>query len=328
MPANLSPDFLEAEKEYKSAKTPDEKFHWLQKMLSSIPKHKGTEKMQADLKKKIAQFKEQQENQTKKKVASHRVKPEGAGQITLVGPPNSGKSSLLKAMTNAEPEIAAYPFTTREPIPGMMRYHDIHIQLVDLPPIAAEHCDNFVFDNIRGCDGILFIIDMEAEDPAKDFAFVRDTLKEKHIVLIPPDAEFPEENGLESVLRAILLLNKCDLDTDSELETLIREMLQTDLLLLPVSAFTGFGLDAIADTIFRLLHIVRIYSKEPGKEPDMVAPFTAPIGVTVEEFARIIHKDLFEHMKSARVWGSAKFDGQVVHRDHILKDKDIVEISV
>ena len=327
MPANLSPDFLEAEKEYKSASTPDEKMHWLQKMLSTIPKHKGTEKMQADLKKRIATLKELEEKQTKKKGPSHRVKPEGAGQITLVGPPNSGKSSLLKVLTNAEPEIAAYPFTTREPIPGMMFYHDIHIQLVDLPPISAEHCESFVFDNIRGSDGILFIIDMEAEDPSKDFVFVRDALQEKHIILLPPDAEIPEEKGVESFLRTILVLNKCDLDTDSELETLIRDMLDTDLPLFTVSAFTGYGLEAIQDTIFTLLHIIRVYSKQPGKEPDVVAPFTAPIGSTVEELARIIHKDLFEHMKSARVWGSGKFDGQVVHRDHILKDKDIVEIS-
>lgn len=327
MPANLSPDFIEAEKLYKAAGTPEEKLLHLQKMLSTIPKHKGTEKMQADIKRRIAQLKEQQEKKQKKKGPSFRIKPEGAGQITLIGPPNSGKSSILKALTNAEPEIAAYPFTTREPIPGMAPYKDIHIQLVDLPPLSAEHCENFVFDNIRGSDGALLVLDFEAADPAEDYQQILAMLEEKRIHLVPPDAIIPAEKMIEVYLRTILVLNKADLDPDGELEGLVRELLKTDLPIVKISVQQNTGVETLPSALFHLLHIIRVYSKQPGKDPDMDAPFTVPIGSTVEELAMVIHKDIAKNFKSARIWGSGKFKGQVVQRDHVLQDKDIVEIS-
>ena len=155
VPANLTPEYFNAEKAYKAAQTEDEKLACLQHMLAVIPKHKGTEKLQADLKRRIAMLKDRLERHAKKKGVSHRVKPEGAGQIVLIGPPNSGKSSLLAALTHAEPEIGDYPFTTLTPLPGMAAYKDIQILLVDLPPISREHCESFVFDNIRGANGAL-----------------------------------------------------------------------------------------------------------------------------------------------------------------------------
>jgi ribosome-interacting GTPase 1 len=328
VPANLSQDYIAAEKEYKAATTSDDKMLWLQKMLSTIPKHKGTEKMQADIKRRIAQLKERHEKSQKKKGPSFRVKPEGAGQISLIGPPNSGKSALVAALTHAEPEVAAYPFTTREPIPGMVPYKDVLIQLLDLPPLSREHCESFVFDNIRGSDGVLLVLDMGGDDPVEEYHLVKTMLEEKRIHLVPPDSDIPEVKGIEIFLRTILIFNKCDIDPDHELHELILDMLETNLPILRFSSEDGTGFDELPKSVFDLLHIIRVYSKQPGKEPDMDAPFTVPMGSTVEDLAYVIHKDIAANMKSARIWGSGKFDGQVVQHDHVLQDKDVIEISV
>ncbi|RJP33405.1 MAG: TGS domain-containing protein [Candidatus Omnitrophota bacterium] len=329
MPANLTPDYINAEKEYKAAKTPEEKLVCLQRMLSVIPKHKGTDKLQADLKKRISQLKVTCEQRTRKKGPSYRIRPEGAGQIALVGPPNSGKSSILKALTHAEPEIADYPFTTREPIPGMAHYKDIQIQLVDLPPISKEHCETFVFDNIKGADGLLLVIDLSAADPVEDYEQVVEILESRRIVPVPPETlDFAVERPGDVAIRSILLLTKCDLDVDGELLTLIQEMIDTPLPLVVISAETKTGIEELPAKLFEMLHIIRVYSKQPGKSPDMEAPFTIPIGANVMDFAGVVHKDFAEHLKSARLWGSSKFDGQIVQRDHILQDGDILELSI
>jgi len=328
MAANLSPEYIKAEKEYRASKTPEEKLACLQRMLSVIPKHKGTEKIQADLKRKISQFKDVIEHQSKKKGLSYRVKPEGAGQIVLIGPPNSGKSSLLAAMTHAEPEIADYPFTTREPIPGMAVYQDIKIQMVDLPPVSREHCENFVFENIRGADGALLVIDLSAPDPIEEYQQTIQLLDEKKIQPVPPETPKEEEEMSIRRIRARLLLNKGDRDPTGEMASLVREMLGSPLPTRVISARERFGLETLAEEWFRLLHVIRVYSKQPGKPPDLEAPFTIPIGATVLDFAGHVHKDFAENLKYARIWGSAKFDGQVVHRDHVLQDRDIVELSI
>ncbi len=328
MPANLSPDYFEAEKEYKAAKSLEEKLAALQRMLSVIPKHKGTEKLQGEIKRRISQLKEKQESQSKKKGPSFRVKPEGAGQICLVGAPNSGKSSLLAALTKAEPEIADYPFTTREPIPGMVPYMDIQIQLVDLPPISREHCESFVFDNIRGSDGVLLFLDLTAQYPVEDLKDVIQILEEKRIHLIAPGEEPDEHLTGDIFIRALLVINKWDEDPDGELVYIVEEMLDVELPGIKISAEQGFGFEELTRSLFDLLHVIRVYSKQPGKGPDRDAPFTAPMGVTVQEFAGLVHKDFAKGLKSARIWGSAKFDGQVVQRDHVLQDGDVVELSL
>lgn len=328
MPANLTPEYFNAEKEYKAAKTPEEKLVGLQRMLSVIPKHKGTDKLQADLRRRISQLKERLEQRTKKKGPSFRVKPEGAGQMTLIGPPNSGKSALLAALSNAEPEIADYPFTTREPAPGMVHYKDVQIQLVDLPPVSREHCESFVFDNIKVSDGALLVIDLGAPDPVEDLSQTLDVLQGKRISLVPPEADALEAEPGVAVVRSLLVLNKSDLDPDGELTALIREMIDSPLPFHVVSAQERVGLDGLVADIFDLLHVIRVYSKQPGKPPDLDAPFTTPIGTTVLDFAGRVHKDFAENLKSARIWGSAKFDGQIVQRDYVLQDGDIVELSM
>jgi len=326
MPANLSPEYFKAEQEYRVARTPEEKLACLERMLSVIPKHKGTDRMQADLKRRIAGLRDTLERRSKKKGPSYRVKPEGAGQVMLVGPPNSGKSTLLAALTHAEPVIADYPCTTREPVPGMAPYEGIQIQLVDLPPVWREHCESFVFDNIRACDGALVVLDLGAADPVRDLTDTLAFLREKHIELAPArrNGEPPGAGGIES----LLVLNKSDLDPDGEVARLAREMMDVPLPVHVISARERTGLTELVADLFRLLHVVRIYSKQPGTPPDLDSPYTLPVGSTALDFAAHVHKDFADHFRGARVWGSAKFDGQTVQRDHVLADRDVVELTM
>jgi ribosome-interacting GTPase 1 len=327
MPANLTPEYRKAEQEYKAASRPDERLACLQRMLSVMPKHKGTDKLQGDIKRRIALLKKGQQERGRKKGPSYRVRPEGAGQIMLVGPPNSGKSTLLAALTHAEPHIADYPCTTLEPMPGMARWKDIQFQLVDLPPVWRGHSESFVFDNIRGGDGTVVLVDVSAPDPVGDIQETLAILGEKHLEPVPPRRdEESDDPGLDDT-ECLLVLNKADLDPDGGVVSLIREMMDTPLPVTVISAKTGAGLDALSEAMFRLLHMMRIYTKEPGKPADRDEPYAVPAGSTVLEFAERVHKDFAEQFKSARVWGSAKFDGQTVQRDHVLQDGDVVELA-
>jgi len=328
MPANLTPEYFKAEKDYKAAKTPEAKLACLQRMLSVIPKHKGTDRLQGDLKHRIARMRDTVDRRTRKKGPSYRVKPEGAGQIMLVGPPNSGKSTLLDAITHAQPEIADYPCTTREPIPGMALFEGVQIQLVDLPPVWREHCESFVFDNIRACDGVLVMVDLAAADPVRDIEDTFAILEEKHLPLVPMRIEVSRSKGRRNIHECLVALNRSDLDPDGEMLKLVKEMLQREVRLHLISARERVGLEALAADLFAMLHVVRIFTKEPGKPPDTAVPYTVPVGCTVTQFAAHVHKDFAENFKSARVWGSAKFDGQVVQRDHVLQDGDVVELTM
>jgi uncharacterized protein len=328
VPANLSPEYIKTEREYRAAKSPDEKLVLLQRMLKVIPKHKGTDHLQGDIKKRIARLRERIETQTKKKGPSYRVKPDGAGQIMLVGPPNSGKSSLLDALTHAQPDIADYPCTTREPMPGMVLFESVQVQLVDLPPVWKEHCESFVFDNIRACNGVLVVLDLTAPDPIEELAETFELLRGRHLEFLPTTDERIERDPNAGVIEYELVMNKADLDADGELLALIREMMESSVPMRVVSARTGQGLEDLRRRIYRMLHVIRVFSKDHGKDPDLDAPFTVPVGATVLDFAAAVHRDFADHFKSARVWGSSKFDGQVVQRDHVLADGDIVELTM
>jgi len=326
MPTNLPPEYFRVEKRYKSARTTDEKIAILEEMMSVIPKHKGTDKLRADLRKRLSRLKTSAEE--KKSAARHEsifhIEKEGAGRVIMVGPANVGKSALLNALTNAKPNVSESPFTTWTPAPGMMQIEDIQVQLIDTPTLHREHIEPEMIDLIRTADLLLPVINLQA-DAVKQLQEVVSIFLDHKISFEQPVIS---GEGAEHFLFLphIVLVNKHDNESLDEDFEVFCALLEKDWPLISVSATTGSHLDKLRKMIFEKLEIIRVYSKPPGKEPEMSAPFVLKLGSTVEEMAAKVHKDFLENLKTARVWGKNVYDGQMVSRDHVLHDGDIVEL--
>lgn len=322
MPANLTPQYLEAERRFRQATTPDEQLEALEAMMATIPKHKGTEHMRADIRRRMAKVRT--EAQRAKKSAGkgptwHHVPREGAGQVVLVGAPNAGKSQVLAALTNANPVVAPYPFSTRAPLPGMVPYEDINIQLVDLPPIAPETAEPWLFALIRQADGALLVADLADDDLLASMDAVLALTTEGRV-------EFARERGREGATAALLVATKLDAPDAAVRLELLREAYGARLEILPVSAEAGTGLETLRQELFRMLGVIRVYTKAPGRRADKSVPYVFRRGITVEEVAAVVHKDFAERLKYARVWGSRTYEGQMVQREHVLDDGDVLEL--
>ncbi len=332
MAVNLPPQYHDAEAEYKKAKTPEDKLVALKKMWVILPKHKASEKVQVILKTKISEVSDEIE-QIKagpKKAApnSFKIPKQGAGQIVILGAPNVGKSRLLTRLTRATPEVAPYPFTTREPAPGMMDWEDIRLQLIDLPPITADFYEPFITDFTRGADAAILMLDLADDDGPFSLETVIEKLRSYRRFLTGKIPDNADDDPTVFYLKTLLVANKMDADGANDRLEIAREMFGEKFPFHVISAENGNGLDELKTLLFKLLSIIRIYGKMPGKLADMAAPFTIPIGGTVMDFAERVHADFAEGLKSAKVWGSAAFDGQTVKRDHVLMDKDVVELHL
>jgi ribosome-interacting GTPase 1 len=327
MPANLPPEYFEAEKRFKQASACSEKITALEDLISTIPKHKGTDKLRADLRRKLSQLRK--DVISKKKGGRgdiYVVQKEGASQIAIVGFPNSGKSSLLACLTNANPVIAEYPISTLTPLPGMMPFEDIQIQLVDLPPIGNESTDGWVSGILRYTDALLLILDM-TDDPEIQAELLIEQLQRWNIHLLSSKRPQVETNTGVSK-RGLIVVNKNDLAVTEGSFIRLKEKYGDTCQCIAISALTKENLEELKRAIFEIAEIIRVYSKPPGKEPDLSTPFTIPSGSTILGLAEFIHKDFLFNLKFARVWGSAKFEGQRVEKNHVLKDLDIVEFHI
>ena len=321
MPANLPPQYYEAEKAYQNARNPEEKLAALQEMLAVMPKHKGTDKLQAELRKKISRVKEEKEKTDKKADYNpFKIKKEGAGQIILLGYPNTGKSSLLAELSNAPVEVANYPFTTNKPQAGMIRYEDVQIQVIDTPPLVPEDVPGPMIGAIQRAAFPIIMIDAASGKCLDQLSGTIDFLREKRIVL----DEVPEGVKAFTPSELMIFASKIDIDGAEDNLEVVRE-LYPDVNIREVSFTENINVDKIPEILFEELGIIRVYSKEPGKKPEP-DPFTLAKGSTVLDFARSIHKDLAKNLKKARLWGSARFPGQPVPRDYVLADEDTVEI--
>lgn len=328
MPANLPPQYSKAEEECRRATDPADRLAKLRELFRLLPKHKGTEKLQAELKQKISRARDELEGSKaggKKGAPGHRVPHEGAGQIALVGAPNAGKSALLAALTNARPEVAAYPFTTRAPQPGIMTWDDVRVQLVDLPPVGAEFLEPWVPGLIRSADAALLVLDLGDDDVADAAEAALAKLAEARTELVGALPFDVEDEAVQHV-RTLLVANKADAAGAGDRLDVVREWFDDRFPIVAVSALSGSGLDELRCLAYDLLGVIRIYTKIPGHPPDRSRPFTVPAGSTILDLARAVHRDFEQTLKFARVWGTGVFEGQTVKRDHELHDADVVEL--
>ncbi len=302
MPANLPPQFFALQTKLKQAVAPEEKISILEEMLAICPKHKGTEKVQKDLKTKIAKLKKQKLKRAKKEVL-YSVPKEEAGQIAIIGPVNSGKSSLLNVLTNAGAKVAPYPFTTSMPKPAMMRYENILIQLIDTPPLSKES-PGWLKAIICAADGIIAVFDLSNSEIEKEIKELREILKKWNL-----------ENK-----KILFLGNKIDLPKAKENFGGLKEKIK------PISAQNKIGLEELKKELFDLLEIARVYSKKPGKKPDFGCPFVVKRNAKLIELAKEINEDFAPSFKYARLFRKNSSKAQIVGKDYTLKDEDIIEI--
>lgn len=287
MPTNVPIEYVVAEQNYKKASTVEEKIRALRMMLAYCPKHKGCENLRAEIKSKISKLKAKLKKQVKKRSG---IKKEGFATICLIGPPNSGKSTLLAKLTNAKPKIAPYPFTTTKPVIGMLSYHGVKLQVIEVPPLLKDSKDRESFSIIGISDLVVVVTDNE------NIEWLLEELKRIHI-----------NNYL-------IVLNKADINSYTK-------------NFIKISALNDKDIAKLKDKIWEHLDLIRVYTKEPGKKPTP-EPFCLKKGSTIRDLAANIHKDFLKKFKFARVWGSGKFPGIQVGLDHKLQDNDIIELHL
>lgn len=338
MPANLTPAYRTAEGHYRRARDPSDRLDALREMLRAIPKHKGTEHLQADIKAKIKELSDELAGPRSggaRTGPATVVRPEGAGQVALIGPPNTGKSSLHARQTGSHAHIGQYPFTTLYPLPGMMPVRDVHVQLVDLPPVAVEHPVPWIGNALQLADGSLLVVDLGQPGIVERVIQLHEILAERRVELCgawptddPIDAARDDETDMfTKVLPTLLVANKADRSTAvAEELAILEELAGIDYPCISVSTKTGVGLDELGEWLFEHLGVVRVYTKTPGSDADMARPYTLRHGSTVLDVATLVHRDIAENFAFARLWGTADFDAQQVGRDHIVQDGDILEI--
>ena len=328
MPTNLPPEYFHAEKRYRAARTPAEKLAFIEEMLTIIPKHKGTDKLRAYLRKRVSKLKSAA--QAKKSLARHEsayhINKEGAGQVVIVGATNVGKSALIATLTHATPEVADFPHTTWKPTPGMMPMENIQIQLIDTPPLSKEYVDPEMMDLIRRCDLVLLMVDLQT-DPLQQLKDTVAMLDEHRIVPLRLKDRYTDRSRISLIPFLVMANKNDDAATDENLD-IFQELLDDNWPMVAASVTTGRNMELLKKTIVERLNIIRVYSRSPGKKPDRASPFVLKKGSTMADFAGKIHQDFAQRLKAAKVWGTAVFDGQMVQRDYVLQDGDIVELQI
>jgi len=328
MPTNLPPDFKDAEKRYRLAKSPEEKIACLEEMLSIIPKHKGTDHIRADYRRQISKLKTASKTQKGGSihVSAFRIDREGPGQVVVLGATNVGKSALVDKLTNATPEVSPAPYTTWNPTPGMMQVDNVQIQLIDTPPLDREYLEPELVDLIRRADLVLLMLDLQTH-PDQQLESTVEILKQNRIIPAHMEDDYTGDEYIWFV-PLIVLTNKCDDESLDEICQIFQELLEDEWPIISISAETGRNLDQLKQAVFDSLDIMRVYSQPPGKEADFSKPVVMKNGATLEDFTKEIHKDFHEKLKFAKVWGSTAFDGQMVQRDYVLQEGDVVELHI
>ena len=317
MPANLPPTYYKLKHQHEAAKTDEERLGILEEMLRIVPKHKGSEKVVSDIRHRIAKIKKGPADAgvkgSGKRSYSEHIPKQGAGQVVLLGPPNSGKSQILANFTNAKPEVSPTPYTTTTPMVGMLPYENIQFQVVDMPSITPDFVLPTVLTLTRNADIPLPVISLASDNLLDDIDVVVALLNEA-------DRE-EADNG------SLIAANQLDAPGAAERLDILKEFYAEEFRICPISAETGEGKDTLLQEIYTELSILRVYPKAPGKPVEQDNPLVLPTGATVLDAARSLHKD-FADFKFARIWGPEWHDGQSVSRNDVVYDGDVVEFHL
>jgi len=326
MPANLTPQYRAAEEEYRGAATVDEKIRCLENMIRLLPKHKGTDHLFGELKRRLSRLRNQSTKKSSRQGAAHLIPKEGAAQVVLLGAPNVGKSQIMRALTRAHAEVADYPFTTHTTMPGMMVCKDIQVQLIDTPPVTQGFMETWMPDVVRRADAALVVVDLGSDDALEQADAVLVRMAALKIVLQADVPVEPSPDARTTYRRSMLVGNKCDLPEAKARLDILRELYSDRMPVLAISAVGERDRNEFREALFNFLRLVRVYTRAPGRKGDLGEPFALPEGSTVRDLAAAIHRELQDSVASARIWGTDVYDGQQVRLDHVLRDGDIVEL--
>ncbi|MFC1932284.1 GTPase, partial [Chloroflexota bacterium] len=310
----------------REAKTAPEKIAALEEMLAIMPKHKGTDHLRAELRRRIAKLTQASDKKAATQRASMVILKEGAAQVVVIGLPNAGKSQLVSSITSASPTVAEYPFTTHTATPGMMEFENIQIQLIDTPPLVPHPTESWLPPMLIRADALLVVVDL-GDDPLTQMEAITTALGNMRIGIIDKKTE-DEQYGVLRYKKALIIGNKLDMVQASQNYTALQNKYKDRQPVIAISAQKGTGLEELKLKIYQMLDIIRVYTKTPGGKPDFTDPIILNRGSTLEDAAVSVHKDFRASLKYARVWGSGKHDGAMVRRDHVLQDGDIIEMHV
>lgn len=327
MPANLPPQYYEAEKRFRSVKSPEEKIAVLEEMLAIMPKHKGTDHLKAELRGRIAKLSQMSSKKSGAHRASMAIEKEGAAQVVVIGPPNAGKSQLVASITKASPPVADYPFTTQEAMPGMMEFENIQIQLIDTPPLTEQSTDWWLRHMLIRADALLLVVDL-ADDPSLQMEELIELLAKARISIVDDKTSEDEDSAAIYPKKALIIGNKIDHPEARKNYDALNKQYGDQLPVAAISARDRIGLEDLKRNIFDMLEIIRVYTKAPGQKPEMDDPIILDKGSTLQDAAEDVHKDFAANLKFARIWGSGKHDGVSVKRNHVLQDGDIIELHM
>lgn len=289
MPINAGPEYFVAERKFAAAKTKEQKVAALEEMIRTLPKHKGTDHMLAQLRKRLAKLKDEVEASGKSGGRfGFSLKKEGAAQVCIIGPTQSGKSTLLNSLTNAKARVRDHAFTTKVPNVGMMIYEDVPIQMIEIPSTF----DAEFLSVARTCDLLIVLFDASRDVTKQEYEIKK--ILDERAISVP----------------TIFVRNKRFIERSKYIN---------------ISAKDGFGLQMLKDLIWSKLGLIRIYTKSPGKEREL-PPVAVKPGSTVRDLTKEIHKDFLNNFKFARVYNDTRFSGVKVGLDYVLKDFDTLEI--
>jgi len=320
MPANLPPQYHQAEKRYREAKDPDEKIDALEEMMAIMPKHKGTDHLRAELRARMARLTTEAQKKGGRRGSIYNVRREGAGQVAMVGLTNSGKSSLVAIMTHASPDIGDWPFTTKMPLPGMMEYENINIQMLDLPAVDDHSAHMWMPGALRRADQLLIVVDL-SRDPLLQMGSIAEELEKLRVGIATSHSDW----GIKPAM--IVGSKSDDAKSKANYDSLVRKY-GGDYAMVSTSTEDMSGLEDFRQLVFDSLNIIRVYTKAPGQKPAIERPIILKKGSTVQDATKEIHKDFARELKYTVLWGSGKYDNQRVGRDHVLEDGDIVEFHI